>query len=84
VTLQKEDRAVVVTLNRLKGVETTVILQGRLTGLSAGAETMARYRLNLHCPSNKQLMIVNGERREIEWLCNELSEWAGIQATPWR
>ena len=84
VTLQKKERAVVVTLNLLKGVETTVISQGRLTGLSAGAETMTRYRLNLNFPVANQMMIVNGDRREIEWLCNELSEWSGLQAKPWR
>jgi hypothetical protein len=83
VTLQKKDRAVVVTLNQLKGVETTVILQGGLTGLSAGAESMTRYRLNLHFPSHQQLLLVNGERREIAWLCNELSEWTGLEAKPW-
>ncbi|MGB3515655.1 MAG: hypothetical protein WBA43_04310, partial [Elainellaceae cyanobacterium] len=83
VTLQKKDREVVVTLNLLKGVGKTVIYQEKLIGISAGAETLTRYRLNLNFPSDDQMIIVNGDRREIEWLCNELSEWAGIQARPW-
>ncbi|MBW4463255.1 MAG: hypothetical protein KME47_23900 [Nodosilinea sp. WJT8-NPBG4] len=84
--------------------------------ISVGAETLARYRLNLNFPADDRTIIVNGERREvltddrmtivnsdsheipadnrmiivngnrqeIEWLCNELSEWVGIQAMPWR
>ncbi|MBD2234332.1 hypothetical protein [Phormidium tenue] len=52
-------------------------------GISVGAETLTRYRLSLKFPSNDQ-MIIEGDRREIEWLCNELSEWADIQAMTWR
>ncbi|MBD2110896.1 MULTISPECIES: hypothetical protein [Cyanophyceae] len=52
-------------------------------GISAGAANQTSYRINLNFSSNDQMIIVYSTRREIEWLCNELSEWAGIQAQPW-
>lgn len=85
ITFQKKDGTVVVMLNLLKGWKTTAIFQGRLMGISAGAETMLHYRLNLSFPAaDARMIVVNGDRREIEWLCNELSEWAGIQVKPWK
>ncbi|HEY9897136.1 MAG TPA: serine/threonine-protein kinase [Candidatus Sericytochromatia bacterium] len=101
VTFQKQTkaRAVVVTLNLLEGVETTVIFQGRLMGISAGLVKMPSYRLSLNFPADDRVLIVNGVRREIpaddrmifvngdhreiEWLCNELSEWADIKVRAW-
>ena len=101
VTLQKQTkaRAVVVTLNLLEGVETTVIFQGRLMGLSAGLITMPSYRLCLNFPTDDRMIFVNGahrkipaddrmifingDHREIEWLCNELSEWADVKVRAW-
>ncbi|WOD36993.1 serine/threonine-protein kinase [Nodosilinea sp. E11] len=83
IAFQKKDRTVFVTFDRLKGGEKIVILQGELMGISAGAANRTSYRINLNFSSNDQMIIVYSTRREIEWLCNELSEWAGIQAQPW-
>jgi hypothetical protein len=30
-------------------------------------------------PADDRMIIVNGDHQEIEWLCNELSEWADIK-----
>ncbi|MBD2102658.1 serine/threonine-protein kinase [Leptolyngbya sp. FACHB-261] len=82
VIFQKKARAVIVTLNRLKE---TVTFQGRLIGLSVSAyKILNHYLLHLKFSASNQMMIVKGDRREIEWLCNELSEWAGIQVKPWK
>ncbi|MBD1917684.1 MULTISPECIES: serine/threonine-protein kinase [Cyanophyceae] len=84
VTFQKKDKVVIVTLNLLKSVEPTEIFQGRLMSISAGEDVPTRYRLNLNFPADDQIIVVDGDRQEIGWLCNELSEWTGIRAKPWR
>ncbi|WOD36994.1 serine/threonine-protein kinase [Nodosilinea sp. E11] len=90
VTFQKKDREVVVTLNLLKGVEKTVICQGRLIGISNDEPIQTnnnfyfRYQLGLYFPDNDQMITIEGVHREIEWLSSELSKWTGIQKMPWR
>ncbi|WOD36996.1 serine/threonine-protein kinase [Nodosilinea sp. E11] len=83
ITLQKKNRAVIVTLNLLESVESPVVFQDRLVGISVDAETLTRYRLSLKFLSDDQMIVVDGDRQEIEWLCNGLSDWAGIQAKSW-
>ena len=83
VTLQKKARVVIVTLNLLKGVETTVIFQERLMSLSADDGIQSSARLSLNFPSAEQTMFIDGDRREIAWLCNELSEWSGMKVKSW-
>ncbi len=84
VTFQKKGGTVVVTLNLLKGAKTTAIFEGRLVSISAGAETLTNYRLNLYFPADNQMIIINSDRGEIVWLCNELNRWTGIQAKLWK
>jgi hypothetical protein len=84
VTLQKQARVIIVRLNLLQGVETTGIFQERLMSLSAAAGSESSYQLSLNFPTDDRMIIVNGNRQEIAWLYNELSEWTGLQATPFR
>ena len=85
VTFRKRlnpEREVMVTLTLLKGTGSKAIFEGKLAGISAGAHTLARYRLSLKFRSNNQMIVVDGDGQEIEWLYNGLSKWIGIQAKP--
>ncbi len=46
--------------------------------------TKSSVLLSLNFPSDDQMIIINGDRQEIEWLFHELSEWTDLQAIPWR
>lgn len=83
ITLQRHTSTVIATLTLPKGVGSTVIFQTKLVGISVDAETSTRFRLSLKFPSDDQMIIIDGDRREIEWLSYGVSEWAGIVPKFW-
>jgi serine/threonine protein kinase len=51
--------------------------QGKLKGLYAGHNDVPKYCLSLDCSTNS--LYITGSRAEIQWLCDELNEWTGIE-----
>ncbi|MBW4696033.1 MAG: serine/threonine protein kinase [Lyngbya sp. HA4199-MV5] len=83
VTFHRDSGSVVSTLSLIQNSRSVNIFQGKLKGISAGLETVPRYRLNLSFQDASDTILVTGKRQEIQWLCDELSEWTGIQAQHW-
>ena len=83
VTFRRESGSVIATLNLMQNSQPIVIFQGKLNGISAGLDTRPQYRLNLSFQETNDIIIVGGKRQEIQWLCDELSEWTGLQAQHW-
>lgn len=83
VTFHRESGSVISTLSLIKESQAIVIFRGELKDISAGLETMPYYRLNLSFQGSSDTIMVKGNRKEIQWLCDELSEWTGIQVQHW-
>ncbi|MBW4581276.1 MAG: serine/threonine protein kinase [Tildeniella nuda ZEHNDER 1965/U140] len=83
VTFHRDSGSVISTLSLIQNSRSVDIFQGKLKGISAGLETMPRYRLNLSFQDASDTIAVTGNRHEIQWLCDELSEWTGLQAQHW-
>jgi serine/threonine protein kinase len=83
VTFNLESGSVISTLSMVQNSQPTVIFQGNLKEISAGLEAIPTYRLNLNFQNASDTIVVTGKRQEIQWLCDELSEWTGIQAKHW-
>jgi serine/threonine protein kinase len=79
--LQQKDGSIVVEVvpdrssDQSKGA--VEIPQMKLKTLRAGHNDVPRYRLSLNCCLD--FFYITGNRAEIQWLCDELSEWTGLE-----
>lgn len=84
MTFQQEGSSVVATLNLLQSSKPVVICRKELKSISAGLDsTVPKYRLNLSFQGSGNTIVVRGNRQEIQWLCDELSEWTGFEIQKW-
>ncbi len=83
VTFHRESGSVISTLSLIQNSRSVDIFQGKLKGISAGLETVPQYRLNLSFQDASDMIAVTGKRQEIQWLCDELSEWTGFHIQHW-
>lgn len=83
VTFHRESGSVIATLRLTQSSQPLVIFRGELKNISAGSETVPQYRLNLSFQVSSDMIIVRGKRQEIQWLCDELSEWTGFDVQHW-
>lgn len=84
ITFQREKYSIIVTLySRFRGSDAFVIFRQKLRSLSAGLNTVPEYRLNLDFQDPLNTLVITGTRQEIQWLCDAVSDWTGIQAERW-
>jgi len=77
VTLQREHSSIAISVTETNENGSINITQTTLNGLYAGHNDVPRYRLSFSCSSDS--LYVTGNREEIQWLCDELNEWTGIE-----
>jgi serine/threonine protein kinase len=79
ILLQRKDHATVVRLISMGTKEYFVVFQDKeLWQISAGFYDTSNYHLKISCRSSDETFCINGDRAEIQWLCDELNEWAGL------
>ncbi|NJR40126.1 MAG: serine/threonine protein kinase [Leptolyngbyaceae cyanobacterium CSU_1_4] len=80
ITFSSENNSIHVSLNLSKLTDSPVFSKVKLRSISVGHDNMPRYQLNFdfHGSGNNNFYII-GNRTEIQWLCDELNEWSGIE-----
>ena len=59
-----------------------IISEGKLQALSAGSN-LPKYQLNVSYYELRDAFHITGSRDEIQWLCDELNEWTGLEVHRW-
>ncbi len=81
LTLQQKDGSIVIKVfpdrSSDQSKDAIEIPQMKLKTLRAGHNNLSEYRLSLYCCLD--FFYITGNRAEIQWLCDELSEWTGFE-----
>ena len=83
VIFRRENDSIISTLKLVQNSQPIVIFRGELQSISVGSETETQSRLHLSFQVYSNTITLRGTRQEIQWLCDELTEWSGIQAQRW-
>ena len=85
VLFEQEGHSISVSLIATNANESrliTFLSQGKLHSLSAGAH-LPKYQLNVHLHGRSEAFCITGSRAEMQWLCDELNEWTGLEIYRW-
>ncbi|WP_421655140.1 serine/threonine protein kinase [Leptothermofonsia sp. ETS-13] len=77
LTLQHKGHSITVDVIANQSKEDMKIPQMQLKTIHAGHNDVPKYRLSLNCCSD--FFYITGNRAEIQWLCDELNEWTGLE-----
>lgn len=81
VLFEQEGHSIMVSLILIKSDDSEgseIVSRERVVFLSAGPH-LPKYQLNVSCEFSGETFNVKGNRREIQWLCDELQEWSGCE-----
>jgi serine/threonine protein kinase len=79
ILFSSESDSIYVSLGSSHSKDSVIFSKAKLRSISVGHDNMPTYRLNFCCDNADNSFYVTGNRKEIQWLCDELNEWTGLE-----